>query len=121
VEKTTILNYRKVRGEDPNLQGLYSEYIYNEATIEENPDTGENITLTVSPDASLYKMYLWDKQGSIPSIPENAIDPVTNKEFGQSPSILKSKTIYNQLNYISLGVYLPDLNWTIGPNDENEG
>ena len=105
VEKTSVFNYRKVRGEDTNLQGLYSDYIYAEATVEENTDTEGVTTVTIHPDASLYKMYLWDKQGSIPSIPEDAIDYVTQKEIEQSPSILKSKTIYNQLcsfgtNYI---------------------
>lgn len=53
----------------------------------------------------------------------------TNKENWSKVSIfsiqncpsLDTKTIYNQLNYNSLGVYLPDLNWTIDPNNENEG
>lgn len=105
VEQTAVLNYRKVREEDPNLQGLYSDYIYAEATVEENTGDDGVTTVTINPKASLYKMYLWDKQGSIPSIPEDAVDPVTQKEAEQSPSILKSKTIYNQLcsfgtNYI---------------------
>lgn len=86
--------------------GLYSDYIYRDSWIKmeskgdyASGDDNEKMT-TLSHTPSLYKMYLWDKRGSIigaTSLMYTHNDDI-NEELLEIPSELKTKTFFNQLH-----------------------
>lgn len=86
--------------------GLYSDYIYRDSWIKmeskgdyASGDDNEKMTV-LSHTPSLYKMYLWDKRGSIigaTSLMYEHKDDI-NEELLEIPSELKTKTFFNQLH-----------------------
>lgn len=101
-----ISNYKKIQSDAYEISGILSgDYFYWDSQINNTgPDDG-SIDYFLPSVGTLYKMFLWDKSGTITggkdSIP---LGSSTGNPIGpQLPSIIKSKTILNQLN--SFGNY----------------
>lgn len=87
---------------EPIYNGLYSDYLYADGYIQDsgNIDTeteNNKKSKVISNIQADYKLYLWDKQGSIPGV-TNDIKKFDGSDLLELPSELKTKTFFNQLN-----------------------
>ena len=81
--------------------GLYSDYIYKDSWIKMESIGNDNEKMTtLSHTPSLYKMYLWDKRGSIIGATSLMYEHKDGMNEGllEVPSELKTKTFFNQLH-----------------------
>lgn len=107
LDKSILLGYRTANTDSDYTGALYSDFLYWDSEIdspggEEGKDSKKDDYLDdhyFTTKAANYKMFMWDKSGSItggtPEMKELTSDgPV----IGSLPSILKTKTLFNQLN-----------------------
>ena len=102
IDKVDIFsNYRKVADNITNIDTvLSSDFIYWDGQLNNDGNGGKDYFVT---DATLYKVFMWDKSSSITGgRKEDLIGSGSGEAIGESlPSILQSKTVFNQLNSFS--------------------
>ena len=94
-------NYKKIQSDGQEISSILSgDYFYWDSQINNTGPAGGSIDYFLPSVGTLYKIFLWDKSGTITGGKDSM--PLGNSKGNpigpQLPSIIKSKTILNQLN-----------------------
>ena len=96
-----ISNYKKIQSDNQEINSILSgDYFYWDSQINNTGPDNDSIDYFLPDVGTLYKMFLWDKSGTITGGKDSMpLGNSTGNPIGsQLPSIIKSKTILNQLN-----------------------